>query len=582
MQASSNDSDRPQQRKQQQDLVTQFERKVPCLEENRHHQHHKTTVDDDDDDEGEGADLESNPAVSASNDRMPPHSASFPLFDRDFSSSSNAPVSKCGLETAYVRQESLPSSSWTCSSDELLFPTKLFYMLNDAHEKGFEHIVSWGHGPSSFNVHQKKAFEDHVLPKYFKMTKYKSFTRQLHNYEFQWIRGGPDKGGYCHKYFSRDGTNVDQLLSRKAIALAQTSVIGTGISENNARDSPLPNEGVRRWSAPECLGGVRQQSPEDGKSKQYGTDILPPLHASASCASLLEAHQHRVELKRCESEPMNVSTHSGGYPLPPFVASMWKSTSSGSSLSQSNQERSMAPPYTNHGGGDLVSARQKDALNPLLTISGNNMALLSNSHDSLCGRSSAAMPTTTLSGTALMGDLATAAARFVNDPQHSTAALSDLLARPHAHTLNISGIQVQGRQSLQTPPRPSFHTSQVLAGRGASSSPSSCPSFPATMMMDRDDVLVNLGQSSASSSFPLSSAFGGDGTTGTQNTAEKLPGLLMFKEEEATTMSISHAMTNINQQDGMYDDETHGTTIPSMMEPRTIEEMMQDDDHTFR
>lgn len=79
--------------------------------------------------------------------------------------------------------------------DEQLFPRKLHQMLNEASDKGFEDIVAWGHDPSCFNVHKKKTFEESVLPKYFKMTKYKSFTRQLHNYDFQWIRRGPDKGG---------------------------------------------------------------------------------------------------------------------------------------------------------------------------------------------------------------------------------------------------------------------------------------------------------------------------------------------------------------------------------------------------
>lgn len=77
----------------------------------------------------------------------------------------------------------------------LLFPNILYEMLNDAEEAGFEHIVSWGKDPNAFNVHKKKQFESEILSKYFKMTKYKSFTRQLHNYGFIWVRNGPDKGG---------------------------------------------------------------------------------------------------------------------------------------------------------------------------------------------------------------------------------------------------------------------------------------------------------------------------------------------------------------------------------------------------
>lgn len=121
---------------------------------------------------------------------MPPHWTNHSPWDANYRAVS-------GSTDSVFDPLCLPPASplLMSSSDDLLFPTKLFHMLNDAHEKGFEDIVSWGSGPSSFNVHKKKVFEDQVLPKYFKMTKYKSFTRQLHNYDFKWIRGGPDKGG---------------------------------------------------------------------------------------------------------------------------------------------------------------------------------------------------------------------------------------------------------------------------------------------------------------------------------------------------------------------------------------------------
>ena len=108
------------------------------------------------------------------------------------------------------------------TSEDSLFPRRLHLMLHDADGHiqggggggcntggggfggfafgggggGFSDVVSWGQdSPHNFKVHNKRRFEKQVLPKYFKMTKYKSFTRQLHNYDFQWIRQGNDKGG---------------------------------------------------------------------------------------------------------------------------------------------------------------------------------------------------------------------------------------------------------------------------------------------------------------------------------------------------------------------------------------------------
>lgn len=112
--------------------------------------------------------------------------------------SSSPPISK----SRYTQHEAdridskTPLISGVASpGDDLLFPSILLQMLNDAEERGFEDIVSWGKDPTAFNVHKKRQFEKEILPKYFKMTKYKSFTRQLHNYGFIWIRQGPDKGG---------------------------------------------------------------------------------------------------------------------------------------------------------------------------------------------------------------------------------------------------------------------------------------------------------------------------------------------------------------------------------------------------
>jgi hypothetical protein len=106
-----------------------------------------------------------------------------------------------------LRQQSVSSAtrSSNLSDPEQLFPNKLFHMLHDAERQGFTQIVSWGKdSPRAFRVHKKREFESLVLPKYFKMTKYKSFTRQLHNYEFLWVRSGNDKGG-CKKLVTSAG-----------------------------------------------------------------------------------------------------------------------------------------------------------------------------------------------------------------------------------------------------------------------------------------------------------------------------------------------------------------------------------------
>ncbi|KAG7372837.1 HSF-type DNA-binding protein [Nitzschia inconspicua] len=137
--------------------------------------------------------------------------------------------------------KSSPSTprTWSLSDlatdPEMLFPDKLFIMLHDASEKGFEDIVAWGKdSPRGFKVHKKQEFERLVLPKYFKMTKYKSFTRQLHNYAFSWIRTGNDKGGYYHPSFHRQDRGSCASIARRdhGSSLQAASTAGTNLNPN--------------------------------------------------------------------------------------------------------------------------------------------------------------------------------------------------------------------------------------------------------------------------------------------------------------------------------------------------------------
>lgn len=143
-------------------------------------------------------------------------------FASSSSSTSSLTLTPTGMDSlapsavaAVVASNSISNRTTLAADPETLFPNKLFVMLHDAHQQGFDDIVSWGQdshgggdptttttgtrrgggGGAQFKVHKKRDFEQVVLPKYFKMTKYKSFTRQLHNYAFWWVRTGSDKGG---------------------------------------------------------------------------------------------------------------------------------------------------------------------------------------------------------------------------------------------------------------------------------------------------------------------------------------------------------------------------------------------------
>ena len=85
----------------------------------------------------------------------------------------------------------------------LPFPLKLYEMLEDAEEQGFNDIVSWNSDGNGFMVHDTTSFVMKIIPSYYNCTKYKSFQRQLSLYGFTRVTSGDNKGLRGHKNFIR-------------------------------------------------------------------------------------------------------------------------------------------------------------------------------------------------------------------------------------------------------------------------------------------------------------------------------------------------------------------------------------------
>jgi hypothetical protein len=62
---------------------------------------------------------------------------------------------------------------------KLPFPWKLHQLLEDVELEGNEHIVSWLPDGKAFKVHKPNAFCRKLMAKYFRQTKFHSFTRQV-------------------------------------------------------------------------------------------------------------------------------------------------------------------------------------------------------------------------------------------------------------------------------------------------------------------------------------------------------------------------------------------------------------------
>ena len=94
------------------------------------------------------------------------------------------------------------------------FPVRLHNLLDDAERNGFDHVISWQPDGSSFKVKEPDAMED-VLPKYFKLTKYRSFLRQLQDYGFSRVTWGEQTGLCSHPFILRGQRHLCKFIYRK-------------------------------------------------------------------------------------------------------------------------------------------------------------------------------------------------------------------------------------------------------------------------------------------------------------------------------------------------------------------------------
>ena len=89
------------------------------------------------------------------------------------------------------------------SNQQHSFPLRLQRMLDKLEADCSHDIISWLPHGRAFMVHDTDRFVVELMPVYFNQTKYSSFQRQLHMYNFSRITTGRDKGAYWNVHFQR-------------------------------------------------------------------------------------------------------------------------------------------------------------------------------------------------------------------------------------------------------------------------------------------------------------------------------------------------------------------------------------------
>eukprot|EP00978_Attheya_sp_CCMP212_P041238 scaffold233774_cov49-Attheya_sp.AAC.3 len=84
--------------------------------------------------------------------------------------------------------------------------------------------VVWTPDGLHFLIISPREFVSNVLPKYFKQTKFASFTRKLNRWGFRRISSGPNVGAYCNNLFQRDNPGLSlQMRCQDAVAKYSTN-----------------------------------------------------------------------------------------------------------------------------------------------------------------------------------------------------------------------------------------------------------------------------------------------------------------------------------------------------------------------
>jgi HSF-type DNA-binding len=107
------------------------------------------------------------------------------------SSSGSAASFPLKLQVIKIAVESVVPNSFP---SRVSSPCNSQRILDKAEAEGRTDVVSWLPHGHAFLVHDVDRFVSEVMSQYFNQTKYSSFQRQLHMYNFQRITFGRDKG----------------------------------------------------------------------------------------------------------------------------------------------------------------------------------------------------------------------------------------------------------------------------------------------------------------------------------------------------------------------------------------------------
>eukprot|EP00538_Stauroneis_constricta_P002601 CAMPEP_0119572642 /NCGR_PEP_ID=MMETSP1352-20130426/44719_1 /TAXON_ID=265584 /ORGANISM="Stauroneis constricta, Strain CCMP1120" /LENGTH=281 /DNA_ID=CAMNT_0007622327 /DNA_START=1200 /DNA_END=2045 /DNA_ORIENTATION=+ len=164
---------------------------------------------------------------------MPRHTRSSAVSN----SNSNSP----SISTTTTGTTTITDPACRSKQNKVMFPWLLHEVLNDAASNHLEHIVAWNPSGLSFKVHDREAFTQQILPRYFSQTKYKSYVRQLNMWCFSCVHGGrtaPERGSYRHPCFVRGRPEMCGEMKRCKLKSASAAAKAKATGAKDCDEAP--------------------------------------------------------------------------------------------------------------------------------------------------------------------------------------------------------------------------------------------------------------------------------------------------------------------------------------------------------
>jgi hypothetical protein len=95
---------------------------------------------------------------------------------------------------------------------ELQFPGRLHHMLEAVERQGWDSIISWTPDGTAIRISDPDQLAE-ILPRFFSLTKYRSFRRQLNMWHFERI----NENHFRHPLFLRDNKAMCASMSRNIL-----------------------------------------------------------------------------------------------------------------------------------------------------------------------------------------------------------------------------------------------------------------------------------------------------------------------------------------------------------------------------